>query len=624
VSAGPTALRTALRAAALSAALCIGAAAPAAAQAADTLRPPPQDTLAVPDEVRPPPPSFPRYRTAPDTDWAAGVWHYDREALLREGALSLRELLERIPGVTTFRAGRVLQPEAAVAFGGPATRVEVERDGFVLDPLDASAIDLSRVSLVELHELTIERRTDLLRIRMRSVEAFDGRPYSLVEAGLGQPDVNVFRGTFLAPDVIIGPLGLAVDRIESPGELNRQPADVFAGWAKWSLLSERRGLQLELNQSTVNRDPDSPYPASYRRRDLLLRGRTMVGDGLIIDAYAGSSSLAIESRVGLPPGDTVRPGLDRSSRQLGIRAAWRGGGLEADGALRHRTHAALPALQAELGAGAGIADLFRVRAGLVTARAHGGGSAAGYHLRAAAGPLAGVRVFGELAGGDRFAPRYRADPPAVEPPDENGHPPKEPAEPDATLPGPARADVSSARLGAELRLRGLRAGAALVRVRTDSAPTWGLPFDSTAAARPGGDVTGWEASARLDLARRQVALETTLLNWVSGSRWVYMPAQAWRAGIEVHTSPLPSGNLEVLARLDLVRRGSTAVPAASGDALATLDAQTVVQGYLFIRILDVRIFARIDDWAGQETADLDGRALRGPRITYGVRWNFWN
>src|SRR5215208_5239320 len=124
--------------------------------ARDTLRRPARDTLAVDtlavdtaaaaqDTVVPPAVLFPAMPIAGTASAADGLWIWDQDALLRETPVTLVDLLERIPGIAAFRAGMFVQPEAAAAFGGTAGRMEIELDGYVLDPLTASSTDLSRI-----------------------------------------------------------------------------------------------------------------------------------------------------------------------------------------------------------------------------------------------------------------------------------------------------------------------------------------------------------------------------------------------------------------------------------------------------------------------------------------------
>jgi hypothetical protein len=68
--------------------------------------------------------------------------------------------------VATFSAGMFVQPEAAAAFGGTVGRVEIEIDGYILDPLAASTFDLAQLPLTQIRELRVQRRLGLLRIRI--------------------------------------------------------------------------------------------------------------------------------------------------------------------------------------------------------------------------------------------------------------------------------------------------------------------------------------------------------------------------------------------------------------------------------------------------------------------------
>src|SRR5690606_20556839 len=171
-----------------------------------------------------PPPPFVPLRPAERASYAAGVWHWDRTQLLRSRAVSLGHLLSQIPGVTVIRTGLYLQPEAASAFGATAGGLIIEVDGYVIDPIAAPSLDLSRMPLIELEELTVTRSVDgRLRVRIRTTESNDARAYSRVEAATGQPDANVFRGMLLAPHFLFGPVGVAVERVDTEGLGSSQP-----------------------------------------------------------------------------------------------------------------------------------------------------------------------------------------------------------------------------------------------------------------------------------------------------------------------------------------------------------------------------------------------------------------
>src|SRR5690606_27549771 len=91
---------------------------PPEGMAQDTL---PADSIAPDSIVRVPP--FPRYARPGRGGFAFGRWAWDREDLLRYHSLSLLQLLERVPGISTMRMGDFGQPAGAVTFGGGGGRV---------------------------------------------------------------------------------------------------------------------------------------------------------------------------------------------------------------------------------------------------------------------------------------------------------------------------------------------------------------------------------------------------------------------------------------------------------------------------------------------------------------------
>jgi hypothetical protein len=97
-----------------------------------------------------------------------------------------------------------------------------------------------------------------------------------------------------------------------------------------------------------------------------------------------------------------------------------------------------------------------------------------------------------------------------------------------------------------------------------------------------------------------------------------MPSRMFRVGLQHHSTPLRSGNLELYGRIEMVHRGPMFTFAG------TLPAEDIIDAYLQIRIIDVRIFGRFEDITGQRRTDVVGRSLTAYRIFYGVKWNFWN
>lgn len=577
------------------------------AQVRDTLQQ--RDTLAVQDttgaaqdSLGPPPPLFPRLPRAHRVGWTHGTWVWNQTELLNEGALNLLDLLAGIPGVVPLRSGVFLQPEAATAFGGGGARTIVEIDGYVIDPLLGPTIDLSSIELAQLEEVRVERRMDVLHIELRTTASSDARAYSRIEAGLGEPNTNMFRGQLLTPHFFRGPFGLAVERVEVQGAGTQQPAQSFAAWLKAGWHSEVRGIQFELRNNQISRDPGSPLPLERRRRDLMVRARNAFTENLVAELYAGRSSEREElTNEELP--DSLTPVNERVTTQAGGRLGWTRAGTAIDGAFRWRNNAWLPRLEAEANATTTLLDRISVTGNAHWASWREGLDVSSFRVHAQVSPLSWVTIFGEATQGTRGAPTI-----------------------EDTIDVPAWiGERTTLRAGAEARIGPLSGGGALMRITQDSLTTYDLLPDSAAPVVRGGEVTGWEAQGRLRLLGDWLSATGHYTTWLSGTRWAYLPASSYRAALEVHAVPLPSGNLEIIAYVEAMNRGSMRVPpAADEEEGPELAARRVYNAYLHIRIIDVRIFARLDDMTGQDVEDVRGLPVRGPRFVYGVKWHFWN
>jgi len=548
-----------------------------------------------------------RQAEGPRPSFANAVWEWNREDLLREGVLSLGELLQRnLPGLLVYRAGTLLQPEAASPYGGTRNSYEVFLDGYQLDPLVEPTFDLSRIELVELSHVRVVRRLDVTRIELRTYAATLGVAESRIEAGVGEPDTNMFRGLLLSPKFLFGPFGIGIERVDTDGLVGTQPADVFAGWAKWGwILANGAGIEAEFRRNTLNRTSESPWISRGRREDFIVRGRAPIVTGLVAELFAGASSFELDTLSTDIPEDSIRPSkLDETAVQYGARASFQNDLIWADVSARGRDTDLLPQFQFDAAGGARLGGYGEVN-GYLTQENWEGNSASSYTLRAIAGPLAGIRVFGEIFGGDRGA-QVRFD-----------------------SAGAFLTSRSGTRFGAEFNRWGINVGAALLNIETDSVQTFGLPFDTTTMLFPGGDRTGWEVSGRAQLFVPWLFAEGTYTNWLDGTSWIYLPNQIWRAGLVLHAIPLKSGNLEIFGRLEARYRGAVLMPVLVQEPEGTeffepvpFDDYTVVDGYLQIRIMSVRLFIRGDNMLGAEYFEVPEQLIRRPRIFYGVKWDF--
>ena len=583
-------------------------AADTAAAAADSLQ------EAAPDTT--PPPRFSAILGTAPPDVAATVFYWDQDALLREAALTVGDLLEQVPALTVLRAGLFHQPEAASAFGQTRGRIEVVLDGFVLDPLAASTLDLATLELAQVAELRVERRLDLTRIHLVTVEAQHGTPYSRIEAGTGEPSGSLLRGLFTAPRFIAGPLALAVDRVDGKGEGGAEPADVFGGWMKWGWFpSPDRAIQVEYQQGRLRRRGEAPWPGEQSRSDLVIRARNRFFEGFAAELFAGRSSFTQS------PTDTVAADsaieLQREQWQYGARAALRQGSGWLDAELRFRDSDALPQRQLDLGAGLQLGSLFQVAGNATSAAWKAGESALAFDVRAQLGPVGGMVAFAEYTDGERGAPLWA---------DSAGRSITETS---------VLESRSGMRLGISARRFGIEATGALVRIEADSAAPFGLPFDSAfGRSRVSGPAQGLEVFGRVPIWPGVVSVTGNFNYWDDVGLLLYLPTRSWRVALELHTLPLASNNLEILGRLEhqrrevmLERNPDSAVPGDPQnppEQFTQMPIRNLLNAYLQIRVIDVRAFIHYYDLLGAGREDFPGRKASGPRIFYGVKWQLFN
>lgn len=155
----------------------------------DTLPPPPRrDSVFAP---------LPLSEGVP-ADRAGNLWRWSRDQLSQTGALSLADLLERIPGARVLRSGFLLAPQVVTWWGDPG-RVRLFLDGVELDALDqraGAARDLGLVELWTLESVEVEATPSELRVHLRSWRVDRRFPETRVDVYTGNDDTNLYRGYY--------------------------------------------------------------------------------------------------------------------------------------------------------------------------------------------------------------------------------------------------------------------------------------------------------------------------------------------------------------------------------------------------------------------------------------------
>ena len=439
-------------------------------------------------------------------------------------------------------------------------------------------------------------------VRIETLTPDDGRTKSVIEAATGDYGVNLFRGIFLPPRVFGGPLGLGFERLSvngfTPGVSNQT-----VSWLKWTWARDASGIQVEYRQRTLDREGVGEGVLGSRA-EWAVRARRAVGV-LTAEAYAGAST--VEDEVGGEGGPLLREGVP----QGGVRVAARLPGpvpVRLNTAFRFRGHPRLPAQELELEAEAEPLPWLAVGGSAVQGWWSRADPTGRWSARGALGPFLGVRAFGEVFRG---GPLLGAGP-------EVAHP-----GPDTTA---FRVSRDGVRAGLHVGVGELALGAAMLRATADRVSGLGLPMEDQWVVLEGGEARGLEVNATIPTGVEPLSLQ----GWYVGMDapgWLYTPDHHWRAGLVYHHRPLPSGNLEIFARLEHLYRGPMNVPGAGEDAGATVvsDAYRATNLELTIRVVTVRAFLRWENLFHRlRQTDLPAYELPGQHILWGVKWEFWN
>jgi len=127
-----------------------------------------------------------------------GSFHWTRKDVFSTGAITVLDLLDRIPGLTGLQSKWIAQPMFA-AYLGDLRRVRVYVDGFELEELDprlGRVWDLSQIPLWSLDDLLVERTASEIRIHMRSWRVNRTTPFTRTDISTGDQSTNMYRGLF--------------------------------------------------------------------------------------------------------------------------------------------------------------------------------------------------------------------------------------------------------------------------------------------------------------------------------------------------------------------------------------------------------------------------------------------
>ena len=539
----------------------------------------------------------------------ASTMRWDRADLFATGAITVQDLLDRVIGVTTLRAGWIAAP-AVAAYLGDVRRVRVFYDGVERDELDPRAggpLDLTQINLWSLDDAAIEQGAGEIRVHLRSWRVTNTSPSTRTDVSTGDQQTNLFRGFFgrrygrgEAAQFAAQEFGTTPPR-RFGSSSDQLGAVVRAGWAsgRWSVDVHGNRTSRHRGVITAEFSGDSIPSVESTRMDAYFRAGYGDPDTSRVWAQALASFGKYDYtgiRTPLPAGTPVVPDSELASLDTSI---FRSQYVVSAGISR---------------GSARVSVTERLRAGFGLRRATP--SIRGSYAR---GPLA-ISAFVEGKGADSVAHGdviARVSPGSF-----------------MTLLGSASRSADDRvedrsttttylRSEAGLRLRGLWFVGGIVR-RDSVRLTGPRLFDTTFAATPSATATGVSAAIRGRLWGPFYA-NVFGIRW-SDSAGLYRPQYQTRSELYVSTNLIerfPSGNFGLLGSIVHEYRSATRFPIATGGLDRTGGYRTY-STLLEIRIADAVISWQFRNFLGERYSQVPG--FSAPRQTnfYGVRWQFWN
>jgi hypothetical protein len=244
--------------------------------------------------------------TDPGTTDIGPQYSWNREELFASGALTLADLLERVPGATSFRTGWLTSPKF-IAINGNLNAVRIFYDGIELDNLNARTaplIDLTSIQLWTLENVSVERQGGELQVHLRSWQAERTDPYTRTDLSTGNEDTNLYRGFYGKRFSNGGVLQLAGQQFSTTSVRLGGGGDELAflgrvgfGGKKWSLDAfANRSLPTRVIQPTFGTGMSVP-PFAATQTLAYIRGAVgRIHDGPWLELIASTSRLQEDSR----------------------------------------------------------------------------------------------------------------------------------------------------------------------------------------------------------------------------------------------------------------------------------------------------------------------------------------
>lgn len=571
---------------------------------------------------------------------------YDRTAMFATGALTLSDLIGRVPGLTEITTGWLAAP-TVVASQGDLRHVRVFLDGLELDPLGRRGQGVSPVNDLPLHaleEVRIERGAEEVRVYARSWRVDRTNPYTRADIGTGDQNTNLYRAYFgrrydhgealqlsaeqfsTQPDRRVASTDglqlmarLGMTRGPWSADLFAERSDVDRGpWVGTGNVDDTRDTvaSLESRRTTAYARFGNGDPERGRWLQLLVAAESHRGSPHVIRALAAGDTTPVpdttsyENQV-LLTGGTSLLGVRMSAAERLRRAAGRTSHV-----LSGRASLEQPRL--------GISLFAEGKSALYPGRAEASVKLAPFDrvaVTASASRTTGG-VFSRIFGDFQPTPLFGADGALVP-----GAPAEVPGTYDATR--ASRYELASRtnlRGEAGIRVRDVWvSGGVMRRGATTLLPMAELGSSSAKAAalRVDGEATGVTAALR-GRVYRALTVDAWAVRW-NDSTGLYRPQYQTRAELYLQTNLLnrfPRGNFGLLGSLAHEYRSNNHF--ASGDSVRVARGFRTLAFKLEIRIATAVVSYQFRNLLQEKYAQVPGFFMPRQTQFYGVRWDFWN
>jgi TonB-dependent receptor-like protein len=534
-------------------------------------------------------------------------YRWGRDEILATGAISLSDLVERVPGVTMYRGGWAVMPHTGAYFGDFG-QIRVFRDGVELDPLDrrsgfngvaGGTLDLALIPIWNLEEVVVEQGAQQLRVYLRTWRVARTTPYTRVDISTGDLETNTYRGYYGRRFGGGGALQVGAQQLSTTDPRLGGDGDQLAifgrtGWAgkRWSVdaLFDRthrtRNVAVDDESAPVLPGVDASRTDAYLRAGY---GDPEAGGWAQLIAATARYSESLKN----PAGSSGIPGLPvdtvdtTSSRaQYVVAGGYTRGAIRLSGTARLRSFQGLTYLSPSV--------------------------RAAYDRR-----LLSVSLFGER---ESEAARYRVDGMVRVRPLSfltlGGGVSRSAPDPDD-----GSGTTTSLRGEAALRLGRLWITGGVVQRDTVVVPP-PVIFDTAFRAVRRVPATLLLASIRGPLWK---AITLDVVGVRAKEDGFYQPQYEVRSELYVSTSWLdrfPRGNFHVKA--SVMHEYRTAALFPRGDEVVKSSQYRTIGTLLEIRLLDAVLFYQFRNLLGDIYEQVPGLIMPRQAQLYGVRWEFYN